>query len=442
MSPVRPTSTSSPRLPPDSAVGGPVREVLSLDQLVTDAGTQVRSAIDDEVVDEYVQALADGAQFPPVVVFRADGAEMLADGYHRVFAYRKAGRSEIPADVYHGTREDALWFALGANRAHGQRLSGADKRRAIELAYRAWPDLSQVRIAAQDLHPENIIVESLRPDARRAGAIDDSIRAIAIDLGSISDASRSDRETLRRGDLHWIAAHLNGLVGKLLSDPDKIPDLDNRLASALQLIKQSITPSAEYQRTPGSADFIAQIEEAYYRVTQHWRPWREPLSLKAFSASYNAQTMQAWHVPQLLVDPDGQWLNGISSPGPQVITGMRGCGKTMLLRALQFHARAAQRGTESNSHIMERLEGDNYVGLFVSAQRLLDRLGDKAGTRQDSFARLFVAFGLEAVRAVHHLGDIDEASISKLAYKDLAEAISGHLTISDDIILHNLDIRP
>ena len=149
MSPVRPTSTSSPRLPPDSAVGGPVREVLSLDQLVTDAGTQVRSAIDDEVVDEYVQALADGAQFPPVVVFRADGAEMLADGYHRVFAYRKAGRSEIPADVYHGTREDALWFALGANRAHGQRLSGADKRRAIELAYRAWPDLSQVRIAAQ-----------------------------------------------------------------------------------------------------------------------------------------------------------------------------------------------------------------------------------------------------------------------------------------------------
>ena len=149
MSPVRPTSASSPRLPPDSADGGPVREVLSLDRLVTDAGTQVRSAIDDVVVDEYVQALADGAQFPPVVVFRADGAEMLADGFHRVFAYRKAGRSEVPADVYHGTREDALWFALGANRAHGQRLTGADKRHAIELAYRAWPDLSQVRIATQ-----------------------------------------------------------------------------------------------------------------------------------------------------------------------------------------------------------------------------------------------------------------------------------------------------
>ena len=303
---------------------------------------------------------------------------------------------------------------------------------AIDL-FKIRDELQKKGVNHNDLHAENIIIESLGPDARRAGAIDDSIRAIAIDLGSISDASRSDSNNLRLGDLHWIAAHLNCLVGKLLRDPDTISDLDNRLASALQLIKQSITPSAEYQRTPGSADFIAQIEEAYYRVTQHWRPWREPLSLKAFSSSYNAQTMQAWHVPRLLVDPDGQWLNGISSPGPQVITGMRGCGKTMLLRALQFHARTAQWGTESNGQIMERLKGDNYVGLFVSAQRLLDKLGDKAGTKQDSFARLFVAFGLEAVRAVHHLRDIDEASISKLAYKDLAEAIAGHLTISDDI---------
>ncbi len=303
---------------------------------------------------------------------------------------------------------------------------------AIDL-FKIRDELQKKGVNHNDLHAENIIIESLGPDARRAGAIDDSIRAVAIDLGSISDASKSDSEKLRLGDLHWIAVHLNSLVGNLLRDPDKISDLDNRMASALQLIAQSISPSAENQRTPASTDFIAQIEEAYYRVTQHWRPWREPLSLRAFNASYNAQTMQAWHVPQLLVDPDGQWLNGISSPGPQVITGMRGCGKTMLLRALQFHARAAQRGTESNSQILERLTGDNYVGLFVSAQRLLDRLGDKTGTKQDPFARLFVAYGLEGVRAVHHLRDIDEASISKLAYKDLAEAIAGYLKISDDL---------
>lgn len=126
-----------------------MREVLPIDGLVLDEGTQVRSAIDENIVIEYVEALSNGAQFPPVVVFRADGNNVLSDGFHRIIAYRKAGRAEIEADVYHGTRDDALWFALGANRAHGQRLSRADKQHAIELAYRAWPDLSQHRIAAQ-----------------------------------------------------------------------------------------------------------------------------------------------------------------------------------------------------------------------------------------------------------------------------------------------------
>ena len=74
---------------------------------------------------------------------------MLADGFHRVRAYQQVGRSEIEADVYQGDRDDALWFALGANRAHGQRLSSKDKRRAIQIAYNAWPDVSQVRIATQ-----------------------------------------------------------------------------------------------------------------------------------------------------------------------------------------------------------------------------------------------------------------------------------------------------
>ena len=121
---------------------------MALDKLVTDAGTQVRAEISEYIVGEYVDALGEGARFPPVVVFRGKGADVLADGFHRLRAYQQAGRSEIEADVYQGDRDDALWFALGANRAHGQRLSGEDKRRAIEIAYKAWPEISQRRIAA------------------------------------------------------------------------------------------------------------------------------------------------------------------------------------------------------------------------------------------------------------------------------------------------------
>lgn len=301
-------------------------------------------------------------------------------------------------------------------------------------------DLLKIRDALQkknvnhnDLHAENIIIESLEPNAARIAEIEGTIRAVAIDLGSVSTGSRSDSEKLRHGDLHWIASHLNSIVGKLIGDPDEISDLDNRLASELHGIAQSISPQAENQRTPAPFDFIRQIEEAYYHATQPWRPWRKPLELRTFNASYNAQTMYAWHVPHLLVDPDGQWVNSICSPGPQVITGMRGCGKTMLLRALQFHARATQTETESSTEILKRLRNDNYVGLFVSAQRLLDTLGEKTQVELDPFPRLFVAYGLEAVRAANHLKDIDNSSVSAKGYRYLAEVVAACIEDVEDV---------
>ena len=142
-------SSTVARLPPEVSRQTPVRETLAIERLVTDGGTQVRSEISDETVTQYAEALGGGERFPAVVVFRDQNADVLADGFHRVQAYRRAGRTEIEADVYQGGHDEALWFTLGANRAHGQRLSGDDKRRAIEIAYKAWPDVSQVRIATQ-----------------------------------------------------------------------------------------------------------------------------------------------------------------------------------------------------------------------------------------------------------------------------------------------------
>ena len=136
-------------VPPAAFDQVPERGRLRLDEVTVDAGTQVREAIDESVVDDYAEGLGEGVRFPPVVVFRDGSCCYLADGFHRLEAYRRAGRDEIEADVYVGTRDDALWFGLGANRTHGQRLNRADKRHAVELALSVWPDLSQWRIASQ-----------------------------------------------------------------------------------------------------------------------------------------------------------------------------------------------------------------------------------------------------------------------------------------------------
>ena len=124
-------------------------EVLPIGEIITDAGTQVRAEINEATVEEYAEHLTAGGTLPPITAYRNEGSTYLADGFHRVRAHERAGRTEIEAEIRTGTREEALWCALGANRAHGQRLTSADKKHAIELAVEAWPERSQRRIAAQ-----------------------------------------------------------------------------------------------------------------------------------------------------------------------------------------------------------------------------------------------------------------------------------------------------
>lgn len=287
--------------------------------------------------------------------------------------------------------------------------------------FRLKAELENRMVNHNDLHAANIIVQRLTPGHARQGAMEPSVRVIAIDLGSVSSDRRSGGSY--HGDLHWIAKHVQALVDVLLRAPDLVSDLESRVANALQLIAQIISPALESQRTPSADDFIKLIEDHYFKTAEPWRPWRRPLVLRTFNASYNAQTLDAWHVPQLLVDPEGAWLAKISAPGPLVMTGMRGCGKTLLLRAVQFHARAARHLEEGDDAVIDRVVSDNYVGLFVSAQRLLNVGQSTESQTRDLFPRLFVAYALEAARALAHLYDLAPDQVDREAHARLLTAV-------------------
>jgi hypothetical protein len=112
---------------------------------------QSRVDINQDVVREYAETMAAGnaldANWPPVTVFWDKVTYWLADGFHRVLAARQAKWLEIHADVKSGSRDDARWYAAGANTKHGLRRTNADKRRAVELAMTLRPDLPQTAIA-------------------------------------------------------------------------------------------------------------------------------------------------------------------------------------------------------------------------------------------------------------------------------------------------------
>lgn len=123
---------------------------IRLDQIVFDAGTQIRAAINEQVVSDYAERMTEGDKFPPVVLFHDGNQYYMADGFHRALAAKRIELREIPADVRPGTKTDALWFALGANRTNGQRLTNTDLRHAVLIAVQTFLNSkSQTSIAEQ-----------------------------------------------------------------------------------------------------------------------------------------------------------------------------------------------------------------------------------------------------------------------------------------------------
>jgi uncharacterized ParB-like nuclease family protein len=98
-------------------------------------GMQVRARLCEETVKEYAEAMAAGAKFPPVIVFHDGAGYWLADGFHRLEAWKRNGVETVKAEVKEGSRIDALKFAFSANSSHGLRMSNEDKRQVVLVVY-------------------------------------------------------------------------------------------------------------------------------------------------------------------------------------------------------------------------------------------------------------------------------------------------------------------
>lgn len=112
---------------------------MAIRSIRVDHDLQSRVEMDMEVVKDYADALIEGERdrghydFPPVTVFFDGKTNWLADGFHRVAAYKRAGRVSIPVDAQNGTRRDAMLFSASANLKMGMRPSQKDKEKAVRM---------------------------------------------------------------------------------------------------------------------------------------------------------------------------------------------------------------------------------------------------------------------------------------------------------------------
>ena len=210
-------------------------QLISLDLIRMDGGTQPRQGIDWEVAYEYGDLMADGVKLPPVTVFY-DGAEYwLADGFHRVHAAFSQEIAEIQAEVIQGTLEDAQWFSFGANKSHGLMRSNDDKQSAVQAALRhpKCAGLSNVQIA------------------KHVGVDEKTVRAWRDKLVGTSELPKS---TTRKGADGRTINTAN--IGKSKAEPisTQASTAPAQPAPAPQRVEPQAPPAPQYQPEPESSD--------------------------------------------------------------------------------------------------------------------------------------------------------------------------------------------
>jgi ParB-like chromosome segregation protein Spo0J len=119
--------------------------MININTLNISSGTQSRVKLDEEVIADYAEKMADGAKFPPVRVYNDGINSYLADGFHRYFAVKKLGKTSIDAVIVSGTLRDAILYSVSVNDEHGLRRSNEDKRNSVmklieDFEWGTWSD--------------------------------------------------------------------------------------------------------------------------------------------------------------------------------------------------------------------------------------------------------------------------------------------------------------
>lgn len=273
-----------------------------------------------------------------------------------------------------------------------------------------------------DLHAKNIMVEWLSDTVQRVDAVFDKIRLVAIDMNSVADESLSNSNGKRIGDRTYIAQHIRALGEKLRNhygSVDRMNDVEFRLTEEFFHLSQFFSVPSSSVRTPETNEMINLVSDVF-KNNISFSPWKQKLFLSRISDGINAQTISTSHIPQLLVDPNNKWIEKVSGQGPLLITGMRGCGKTMLLGALDIHARLGSVGDKEKNVCDERiLSQDSYVSVYASCRELIDLTDVEAY----ALPKLIILYAVQIIRAGRHLQDISSTLVNKNYHKEISECI-------------------
>lgn len=120
----------------------PIFKEVSFDHIKIDPRLQMRVKMDQAHIEQMAEVLLSGKELggPKGRIYFDGNVNWLADGSHRVEAYRKANaqnkeiKLRMEFEIIRGGWREAFIYALSANATHGLTRSSDDKRRAVSCA--------------------------------------------------------------------------------------------------------------------------------------------------------------------------------------------------------------------------------------------------------------------------------------------------------------------
>jgi hypothetical protein len=172
--------------------------MIAVDSIVADESTQWRHDHDGEAITEMTDHLNEGGTLPPIDVFDDGESRRVADGHHRLAAYRRSGKKMIPACMHKGDANAAFMFGLKAGVANNFVRARPDdlKRAALEILRRGI-ETSNVAIAKL-LHRDEKTVRRWRKEAETTSALPKSPARTGIDGRTINVGKIGQPKSARR----------------------------------------------------------------------------------------------------------------------------------------------------------------------------------------------------------------------------------------------------
>ena len=213
-----------------------------------------------------------------------------------------------------------------------------------------------------DLHAENILIEEIGDLQQKLYNRSTNKVFKIIDIGSMT--FRSPESVKPFSDIAKVGQHIVEMIKNCINNT-KLSKCDQIFLFLLEDICSQLIDEGPTRRINSANEALSLIEEAFMSSRTH-----KDEDIKALDSPFryiNANDIpSAWLLKNMFSNKLTYFQDIISiGSQSQLITGPRGCGKTMLLKNMRF----VTKYDSQKQHKKLFFDDLNYIGLFISARK-------------------------------------------------------------------------